>query len=154
MKVFLDTNVLVDYLAHRKDFYEDAAIIISLAKHKKIKLYVASMSFATSSYLMAKHYHNDTAAIKLAISNFIKYCNVTVVDRTTVESSVASAFDDFEDGMQNECAIRCKADYIVTRNVGDFTESYITVLGPADFLKALVAPERDDKSDIETKKGK
>ena len=28
---------------------------------------MAALSFATASYLMAKHYHNNTAAIKLAI---------------------------------------------------------------------------------------
>ena len=69
-RAFLDTNVIVDYLVKREFFYPDAAIIMSLAKHRKIKLYAASMSFATASYLMAKHYHNDPAAIKLAISNF------------------------------------------------------------------------------------
>lgn len=140
-KVFLDTNVLVDYLAHRAEFFDDATVIVSLAINKKIKLYAASMSFATASYLMDKHYHNDSAAIKLAISNFIKYCNVTVVDRSTIESSVASAFEDFEDGMQNACAVACKADYIVTRNTDDFTESSIAVATPPDFLKALIAPQ-------------
>ena len=34
-RVFLDTNVLIDYLAHREPFFEEAAIIVSLAKHKK-----------------------------------------------------------------------------------------------------------------------
>ena len=138
-RVFLDTNVIVDYLVKREFFYSDAAIIMSLAKHRKIKLYAASMSFATASYLMAKHYHNDSAAIKLAISNFIKYCHVTVVDRSTVETSVASAFADFEDGMQNACAMECKADYIVTRNVDDFTASSLNVVEPSQFLQALIS---------------
>lgn len=138
-RVFLDTNVLVDYLAHRPDFFDNATIIVSLAINKKIKLYAASMSFATASYLMAKHYHNDTAAIKLAISSFIAYCNVTVVDKSTIENSVASAFDDFEDGMQYACALSCKADCIVTRNVADFSEAAISVLSPDDFLNALIS---------------
>lgn len=138
-RAFLDTNVIVDYLVKKEFFYSDAAIIMSLAKHRKIKLYAASMSFATASYLMAKHYHNDSAAIKLAISNFIKYYHVTVVDRSTVETSVASAFDDFEDGMQNACAMECKADYIVTRNVDDFTASSLNVVEPSQFLHALIA---------------
>ena len=135
-RAFLDTNVIVDYLVKREFFYPDAAIIMSLAKHRKIKLYAASMSFATA---MAKHYHNDPAAIKLAISNFIKYCHVTVVDRSTVETSVASAFDDFEDGMQNACAMECKAEYIVTRNVDDFTASSLNVVEPSQFLQALIS---------------
>lgn len=78
-------------------------------------------------------------AIKLAISNFIKYCHVTVVDRSTVETSVASAFADFEDGMQNACAMECKADYIVTRNVDDFTTSSLNVVEPSQFLQALIS---------------
>ncbi len=139
IRVFLDTNVLVDYLAHRGDFFEEATMIVSLAINKKIKLYAASMSFATASYLMARHYHNDSAAIRLAISNFIKYCHVTVVDRSTVETSVASAFADFEDGMQNACAMECKADYIVTRNVDDFTTSSLNVVEPSQFLQALIS---------------
>lgn len=136
IRAFLDTNVIVDYLAKREKFYENAAIIISLAKHKKIKIYVASMSFATASYLMAKHYHNDASAIKLAISNFIKLCNITVVDRTTIEDSIASAFDDFEDGMQYSCASKSKANFIVTRNKVDFKESSIAVVEPGEFLNA------------------
>ena len=139
IRVFLDTNVLVDYLAHRGDFFEEATMIVSLAINKKIKLYAASMSFATASYLMARHYHNDSAAIKLAISNFIKYCHVMVVDRSTVETSVASAFADFEDCMQNACAMECKADYIVTRNVDDFTTSSLNVVEPSQFLQALIS---------------
>lgn len=140
IRAFLDTNVVVDYMTKREGFYDNAAIIMSLAKHKRIKLYVASMSFATASYLMAKHYHNDTSAIKLAISNFIKYCNVTVVDRATVESSVASGFADFEDGMQNACAIDCRADYIITRNTADFSQSIIRAVEPNQFLNILISP--------------
>ena len=43
IKVFLDTNVLVDYLAEREKFFADVLLIVSLAIDKKIKLYVASM---------------------------------------------------------------------------------------------------------------
>lgn len=80
-RVFLDTNVLVDYFAQRDGFFDDAARIVSLAINKKIKLYVASMSFATTSYLMAKHYHNDSAAIKLAIANLL---NTVILQLLTV----------------------------------------------------------------------
>lgn len=32
MKVFLDTNVVVDFLAEREDFYDAAAAIMSISK--------------------------------------------------------------------------------------------------------------------------
>ncbi len=138
ISAFLDTNVIVDYLVKRDRFYTDAAVILSLAKNKKIRLYVASLSFATASYLMEKHYHNNIDSIKLAISNFIRLCNVTVVDRSTAEFAIASSFKDFEDAMQNACALECKADYIVTRNPQDFDQSSLQVVEPNEFLEILV----------------
>lgn len=47
-QVFLDTNVIIDYLGNRTGFYDDAAIIMSLAINQKIKLYAAAISFATA----------------------------------------------------------------------------------------------------------
>lgn len=34
-QVFLDTNVIIDYLGNRTGFYDDAAIIMSLAINKR-----------------------------------------------------------------------------------------------------------------------
>jgi predicted nucleic acid-binding protein len=95
------------------------------------------MSFATASYLMEKHYKNDASTIKLTIAKFLKYANVTVVNRLTIEESITSKFDDFEDAMQYSCAMHCNADYIVTRNLKDFTESSIPCYEPAPFLRAI-----------------
>ena len=35
MKVFLDTNVAVDFSAEREPFYKDAAAITNMAYHKE-----------------------------------------------------------------------------------------------------------------------
>lgn len=139
ISVFLDTNVMVDFLVHREGFYENAAIIVSLAKYRKIRLFAAAMSFATASYLMERHYGNDIAAIKLVISNFIRFCHITVVDKNSVEYSLSSPFNDFEDGMQCQCALAVNANYIVTRNVKDFTNSPIRAIKPSDFLKEIIS---------------
>ncbi len=47
MKVFLDTNVVLDLLAKRVPFFEAAAEIVTLALEKRIDLYVSSISFVT-----------------------------------------------------------------------------------------------------------
>ncbi len=44
-------------------------------------------------------------------------------------------FLDFEDCLQEECAVEAMADYIVTRNPGDFAKSRVKVIQPEDFLK-------------------
>lgn len=41
MNVFIDTNVFLDFIARRGDFYAPAATIISLAYREKINLMVS-----------------------------------------------------------------------------------------------------------------
>ena len=48
-------------------------------------------------------------------------------------------FSDFEDCLQEECAIEELADYIVTRNPGDFIESRVKVIQPDEFVSLFQA---------------
>ena len=56
IKVFLDTNILIDYLSCRENFFEPAALIFQLGKRKKCQLLVSSLSFATASFILQAHY--------------------------------------------------------------------------------------------------
>lgn len=47
------------------------------------------------------------------------------------------AFEDFEDCLQEECAVEVMADYIVTRNPNDYKKSRIKVVEPGEFIKLL-----------------
>lgn len=134
IQVFLDTNVIVDFLAEREDFYEDAAIIMSLGLNNKIKLHAASMSFATASYLLRA---NGIEVIKNLIANFCKTCKVDVIDADCVNYAAGSDFNDFEDAMQFRCAQKAKCNYIVTRNTKDFIASTIPALNPKEFIEQI-----------------
>ena len=46
-------------------------------------------------------------------------------------------FTDFEDCLQDECALSVHADYIVTRNKKDFAWSKVTALSPEEVLEVL-----------------
>ena len=117
IQVFLDTNVIIDYLGNRTGFYDDAAVIMSLAINQKIELHAAAMSFATASYILSKKNNNDS--IKTLIADFCKICKVVATDEECVNYATLSDFEDFEDAMQYKCAQKAKADYIVTRNIKD-----------------------------------
>lgn len=136
LNVFLDTNIIIDFMAHREKFYDDAAIIVSLGLNKKIKLHAASMSFATVSYVIGKKV--DHNMVRLLIGNFCKFCKVEVVDADCVSYGVVSDFGDFEDAMQFCCAQKAKVDYIITRNPKDFVASSIPVCEPHEFLQKLL----------------
>ena len=137
MNVFLDTNIIIDYMAKRDEYYHDAAVIMTLGFHRKIKIFVASMSFATASYILERHYHNNSGIVKSVIRSFCGLCNITTVDSRTIFDALDSSFDDFEDGMQNSAAERCRADVIITRNTKDFSASSIECLQPQEFLERI-----------------
>ena len=46
-------------------------------------------------------------------------------------------FKDFEDCLQDRCAISVGAEYIITRNTEDFVGSEVQAVLPEDFLKIL-----------------
>ena len=46
-------------------------------------------------------------------------------------------FLDFEDCLQEECAVEEMAEYIVTRNPDDFIKSRVKVIQPDEFLNLL-----------------
>lgn len=47
-------------------------------------------------------------------------------------------FKDFEDCLQSECALSCDADYIITRNLKDFSESKVKPITPEDFFEYVL----------------
>ncbi len=44
---------------------------------------------------------------------------------------------DFEDCLQEECAVAEIVDYIVTRNLTDYKQSRVKVIEPDEFVKLL-----------------
>jgi len=137
MNIFIDTNVLIDYLAYRKKFFENAAYIIQLGQHGKCRILVSALSFSTASFVLKAHHGLSEKDISRRFSDFVKKCNITAVDSKTVIESLASDFKDFEDAMQYYSAVDSDADCIITRNKEDFSAANISVYEPKEFLDML-----------------
>ena len=134
MKVFLDTNIVIDLLDKREPFYIDAVKLFTLAYQKKITLYVSPMTYATASYLLRKH---GKEGMRKLLNNFRQLSQITTADERVVDAALASSFDDYEDALQYYSALTRNVDVIVTRNKKDFTSASIPVLSPAELLKQL-----------------
>ena len=72
IKVFLDTNILIDYLAQRTNFYQNAARVVSICGNSGLKLLVSSLSFATASYILSERNKLSSETIKKLFNNFIE----------------------------------------------------------------------------------
>jgi predicted nucleic acid-binding protein len=47
-KLFLDTNIVIDLLARREPFYEEAANLFTMADKQQIQLFVSALTPATA----------------------------------------------------------------------------------------------------------
>lgn len=136
MVVLVDANIVIDVLQYRSPFDADARQILTLCAQKKITGILAAHTIPTLFYVMRKFY--DQQLLRKTLANL---CNIFMVSATT-EQKILNAlnnisFSDFEDSLQEECALEFQADYIITRNTKDFKNSRIKVLSPPDFIKVM-----------------
>lgn len=135
MKHFLfDTNVLLDFLADRKPFSDQAEILFEYKQQKKVNIHVSAISFNNLYYILNKVSDHKTA-IKL-LSELMDLVNTVPLNNTIIQNSLRSNFADFEDAIQYYSALSVKViDGIVTRNSKDFKESELPVLIPEIAIK-------------------
>ncbi len=133
-ELFIDTDVIIDFLIDRKPYSREAAVIFTLIEQKKIKGYVSSLTFSNLYYILRKIESHSKVKSKLdSLSNMIGILNV---GERTIKDALANDFPDFEDSIQYFSAMESKkVDIIITRNTKDYKKSTIPVMTPGDFLK-------------------
>jgi predicted nucleic acid-binding protein len=133
--LFIDTDVIIDFLIDRKPFSREAAIIFTLIEQKKLKGHVSSLTFSNLYYVLRKF--NTHKKVISNLDSLSKLINILKVDDQIIRKAIDSVFLDFEDGIQYFCAIESKnIDVIITRNIKDYKNSDLPVMTPGDFLKA------------------
>lgn len=137
MKIFLDTNVLIDFILERAPFYHAAAMIISCAVDRKLDISVSSMSVVTAKFVCVDRCKMPIALFRTKLAFLREFMDVCSVDATDVYHSFDARWTDFEDGVQYYAATRWGADYVVTRNVKDFQEENIPILSLDDMCQHL-----------------
>lgn len=134
-KVFVDTDVCIDLLSGRQPFNKMAEILFSLADNRKVKIYVSAISFSNIDYVLRSQY--TATHSRQLIGKFKTLVIVLPVDSKTIDLSIASDFNDFEDAIQYSCAIEHNLTTIVTRNVKDYKKASISVLTPETFIALI-----------------
>lgn len=134
-KIFLDTNIVLDFLGERENFYEASAKVLTLADRKKIKIYTTTNTVSTTYYLLSKYENSKIAMEK--IRKFKLLCSMSVTNDEVVDKAVNSNFKDFEDAIQYYSAIATGCDLIITRNEKDFKNALIPVMNAESYLQTL-----------------
>lgn len=134
MRILIDTNVLADVLLGRDPYYDIAYSILTLCADKKVYGYMAAHSIPNLFYILRKSMTEEER--REALKDICQIVKVEGIDSFKIISALDNVdFSDFEDCLQEECAVAVSADYIVTRNAKDFVASRIPVILPDQFLE-------------------
>jgi len=134
-RIFIDTNVMLDFLGEREPFYESIAKIASLAEKEKLTMVVSPISFATVNYFLSKYESSKVAREKLR--KFKILSKICTIDERTIEKGLNSSIKDFEDALQYFGATESECDIIITRNGKDFKQSLLPIMTAKEFLNSL-----------------
>ncbi len=134
MKVFVDTNILIDFVTGREPFSADADRIFALGVMGDVTLAVSALSYVTSMYVAHKYGYKNVKDSLLALSRFVE---ISDLQASIAVKALSSGWKDYEDATQHQTALKVNADCIVTRNKKDFSESALPVYTPAELLVVL-----------------
>lgn len=130
--LLIDTNIIIDLLAKRKEFYLEAQELFTLADENKIKLYISSLTFANTHYVLTKELNADKA--RKVLIKFKLLVKILPLNDKILELALSSDFKDFEDGIQYYTALENKLEIIITRNKKDFKTAKLPVLTAKEYL--------------------
>ncbi len=134
-QVFIDTDVVIDFLTERKPFSEDAARIFTYSEKGHIRAMVSALSFSHIFYIIRKLEGGEKAIALL--DKLEKIVAILPLDEQIIKQALSSGFPDFEDAIQNFCAKAAGVRTIVTRDISDYAKSDLAIHTPESYLLIL-----------------
>lgn len=135
LRLFFDTNIMLDLLGERDPFYSSSAKIATLADKGQISIVVSALSYATVSYFLTKYGNSEKAKDKLRKFKIIS--EICDLDKKIIDKGLNSNFPDIEDAFQYFSALKSECNLIITRNSKDFKDSKIPVMTADEFLSSI-----------------
>lgn len=115
-RVFLDTNILIDYIQARAGGY-DAKQLLMRGRDGELSLYVSFLTFANMAYIL-----NGKTDIYELFAMLTSFITVLPMDSDQLQAALSQRVKDFEDMLQYQCAKVAGCDIIITGNKRHFTE--------------------------------
>ena len=135
MVLLIDANIILDVLLNRPDYVKNSALIWKLCETEKATGYVSALTFANLVYIMRKQLNPEKIEeVYQKLSLIFEFADFRVSDLT---HAAELHWKDFEDAVQNVTAERIHADYIITRNVRDFSQSKVMAFTPSELLARI-----------------
>ncbi|MCX6874893.1 MAG: PIN domain-containing protein [Verrucomicrobia bacterium] len=131
--LWLDSDVILDWLANRKPWDAAATEIIERAILGEWALWFSPLTLANVHYIYRKH--SGHAEALAAIQTLAKIGNIATMDSGHVMRALAGGQADFEDELQIASASALpELTSIITRNLPDYAHGPVPAMTAQDWL--------------------
>jgi len=135
MKLLIDANILLDVLQNREPYVRASSVVWKLCETEKAKGFVSALTFADLVYIMRKEMNPKRIEETLyELSLIFEFTDFSTSD---LLHAAELNWGDFEDAVQSVTAERLHVDYIITRNVRDFTDSKVVAFTPSELIARI-----------------
>lgn len=144
MRVYLDTNIVMEYFGHRK-LFDSVSAILKASEQKVLEAYISTNSLDTIIYLLGLQLkdsgiHEPTKRQKITnmLKSILIHLDVVSISKDKLINALNdSRFKDIEDSIQYHCAEENDSDYLITINIKHFkdTNDKLKIISPTDFVK-------------------
>ena len=132
-KIFLDTDVVMDFLMKREPFAIESMKLMEYGNRKELELNISSLCLSNVYYLISRTENRFKAIEK--VKGILKLVETLSVHKSTLTKAAYSDFKDFEDAIQNFCAEENGIKSLITRNVKDYSKSSLSIQTPREFIR-------------------
>ena len=140
MTVLIDTNVILDVLLKREQFLEKSSNVVLLSEKKIINGYVSASAVTDIFYITNTSYKDKQKTMGL-LKELLKTVSIAAITEKEIYRAVDLNWNDFEDAVQYSAGELIEADYIITRDIGEYSGKPIKAILPADFLVMVLGKE-------------
>lgn len=137
MKVLFDTCVMIDILQNRIPFSTAAIQLHHFVAANNMTGILTAKSMTDIFYVIRKAIGDE--ACRGAMNVLCQLYGIADTTAEDIKNALNSGSRDFEDAVMMKTASRVGVDYIVTRNVKDYTRSAVPVITPSDLVPLVHA---------------
>ena len=135
-KVFVDSDVIIDFFTDREPFANPASKIFELNELGLIIIYISAVSLNNVYYIVRKYIgHRDTIKI---IEELVEITEIAGTTKKEIVQALKNDFKDYEDSIQYSSALSIGGiDAIITRNTKDYIKAELPVFTSESFIKSM-----------------
>jgi len=137
-KVFIDINILVDFIDASREGHESAKDLFSLIEKGKVRGYFSESVINTTAYLVKKVV--PATLFNRLIIRLSQLIKVLPCNNLIIEQACKQVKNDFEDAVLYQIAIVNKMNFFITSDIRDLKKiehAVLPVVTAESFLKAL-----------------